>query len=281
MIRERNRVWVSRYYPVDHIKANRMYIVRYSNSLFIGNGNIYVHIGKNDNEKYCCCTINNFKKWGGIENLKRFITLKGKREVKTITDLMDAVIECGYSRELDFFEYMEVKNDSLLENSDYKYKIDDFTFRDYPDFNRGFHINGTGFSESKGRIFYNGNINFSLDLGMGGIRKDLPECLLKEIERVANELLEVNFVRPEDIKNVNFTCYAKVKLDHSICNNGNHAFYRSYSIHIEIDKIGEYYNDFDLDDMDMKFLKHVDFYLCDRSWTEKPFDEFIRNEMFR
>ena len=43
------------------------------------------------------------------------------------------------------------------------------------------------------------------------------------------------------------------------------------------DKIGKYYNDFDLD---MEFLKHADFSLCNRAWTEKPFDEFIKNEMF-
>lgn len=57
-------------------------------------------------------------------------------------------------------------------------------------------------------------------------------------------------------------------------------FNRSYSIHIEIDKIGEYYNDFDLDNLDMKFLKHADFCLCDISGTENPFDEFIRDEIF-
>lgn len=281
MIRKSDRVCVSRYYPVDHIKANRMYIVRYSNVMFIANGNIYVQIRKNDDEKYYCCTIDKFKKWGSIENLKRVVTLKGKNEIKTITDLMDAIIECGCSRKLDYFEYLEAENDSLLENSDYKYNVDDFIFQSYHDFSRGFKMNGTGFRESEGRIFYDGNINFSLDLCVGGIRKDLPACILKEIEREANKLLEVNFVKPKDIKDVKFTCYAKVELSHSICNNGNHVFYRSYSIHIEIDKISNYYNDFDLDNVDMKFLKHADFYLCDRPWTEKPFDEFIRNEMFR
>lgn len=281
MIRKRDRVCVSRYYPVDHIKANRMYIVRYCNSLFIANGNIYVHIRKDDDDKQYCCTIHNFKKWAGIENLKRFISLKGKKRSKTIADLMDAVIECGYSRELDYFEYMEAKNDSLLENSDYKYNADDFTFQEYPGFSRGFKMNGTGFRESEGRIFHDGDINFSLDLCIGGIRKDLPGCVLKEIEREINELLEVNFVRPEDIKNVKFTCYAKVELNHTVKKIGEHIFYRKYSIHIETDTISDYYNDFDLDDMDMKFLKHAVFYLCDRPWTEKPFDEFIRNEMFR
>ena len=98
MSRKSDRVCVSRYYPIEKLKANRMYIIRYCNSLFIANGNIYVHIGGSDDDKHYCCTINNFKKWGGIENLKRFISLKGKKEVKTISDLMNAVIEFGYSR---------------------------------------------------------------------------------------------------------------------------------------------------------------------------------------
>ena len=124
-----------------------------------------------------------------------------------------------------------------------------------------------------------GEMNFCLDLGIGGIRKDLPGCILKEIEREANRLLEANIVNPDDIKKVKFTCYAKVQLRHVYNNkNRNHGFYRSYSIHIEIDKIGEYYND--LDNVDMKFLKHAKFCLCDISGTEKPFDEFIRDEIF-
>lgn len=281
-VRKSDRVCVSRYYPIEKIKANRMYIVRWCNSLFIANGNIYVHIRKDDDDKQYCCTIHNFKKWGGIENLKRFVSLKDKREIRTIADLMEAVIECGYSREVDFFEYRDIENDSLLENSDYKYSIDEFTFQNCHGFKNGFYMNGTGFREDGGRIFYNGDINFSLDLSdrNGGIRKDLPECILKEIEREINELLEVNFVTTEDIKESKFTCYAKIELTHNVRKTGEHVFYRSYSIHIETDLISDYYNDFDLDNVDMKFLKHADFCLCDRSWTEKPFDEFIRNELF-
>lgn len=40
------------------------------------------------------------------------------------------------------------------------------------------------------------------------------------------------------------------------------------------------YNDFNLDNLDMKFLKHADFYLCDIPELEKPFDIFIRDEIF-
>lgn len=281
VMRKSDRVCVSRYYPVDHIKPNRMYIVRYCNSLFIANGNIYVKIRKDDDDKQYCCTINNFKKWGGIENLKRFVSLKGKKEVKTIADLMDAVIECGYSRELDYFEYRDIENDSLLENSDYKYSIDELFFYANEKLHRGFEkLESPRYGLQIGK-YYDTEINFYLDLGIGGIRKDLPDCILKEIERETNELLEVNFVRLEDIKKTKFICYAKVKLSHTVDNKtGNHYFYRSYSIHIEIDKISDYYSDFDLDSVDMKFLKHADFCLCDRSWTEKPFDEFIRNEIF-
>ena len=80
---------------------------------------LYVSYSYNDEknnwkETYFCCTIQNFKKWGGIENLKRFVSLKGKKEMKTIIDLMDAVMECGYSRKLDYIEYRDVKNDFLL-----------------------------------------------------------------------------------------------------------------------------------------------------------------------
>lgn len=281
MARKNDRVCVPGDYPVERIKANRMYIVRYCNSLFIANGKIYVNIRKDDDdEKFYCCTIHNFKKWGGIENLKRFVSLKGRKEVKTIADLMDAVIECGYSRELDYFEYMDIENDSLLENSDYKYSIDDCGFCECKNLVNGFSMNMTGFRESGGEIFHDGHINFCLDLSnrKGGIRKDLPECVLKEIEHEANRLLEANIVNPNDVKKVKFTCYAKVQLYHSMRKDGRHIFYRSYSIHIEIDKIGEYYND--LDNVDMKFLKHAKFCLCDISGTEKPFDEFIRDEIF-
>lgn len=287
MARKNDRVCVSRYYPIDRIKANRMYIVRYSSVLFIANGNIYVQVRKDNDEKCYCCTIHNFRKWGGMESFKRYIFLKGKKKVKTVSNLIDAILECGYSRELNYFEFMKIEEDSLLENSDYKYSVDDFVFRRHKDFNYGFYMNGTGFREDGGRVFHDGDINFSLDLGIGGLRKDLPECVLEEIKRETNRLLEVNFVKPEDIKNVKFTCYAKIVLNHSINfkqknihKDGYHIFYRSYSIHIEIDKISSYYNDFDLDNVDMKFLKHADFYLCDRSWTEKPFDEFIRKEIF-
>lgn len=280
-MRKSDRVCVSRYYPIDHIKPNRMYIMRYCNSLFIANGNIYVHIRKGDDDKQYCCTIDNFKKWGGIENLKRFISLKGRKEIKTIAGLMDAVIECGYSREADFFEYKDIENSSLLENSDYKYSISDMAFHGCEDMHKGFEkLESPRYGLQIGR-FNDTYMNFCLDLGIGGIRGDLPACVLKEIENEANELLEVNLVRPENIKKMGFTCYTKVQLSHNVDNKtGEHIFYRSYSIHIEIDKIGDYYKDFELDDMDMKFLKHADFYLCDRAWAEKPFDEFIRDEIF-
>ena len=244
-MRKSDRVCVSRYYPIDHIKPNRMYIVRYCNSLFIANGNIYVHIRKDDDDKQYCCTINNFRKWGGIENLKRFISLKGKKEVKTIAALMDAVIECGYSRELDYFEYRDIENDSLLENSDYRYGIDELGFHANEKLHRGFEkLESPRYGVQIGK-YNDTEINFYLDLGIGGIRKDLPDCILKEIERETNELLEVNFVKLEDIMKTKFICYAKVKLSHTVDNKtGKHYFYRSYSIHIEIDKIGDYYRDF-------------------------------------
>lgn len=39
-MRKNDRVCLSRYYPIDYIKENRIYIVRYYNSLFIADGNI-------------------------------------------------------------------------------------------------------------------------------------------------------------------------------------------------------------------------------------------------
>lgn len=281
MARINDRVCVSRYYPVECIKPNRMYIVRYCNSLFISNGNIYVRLGNVDDEKYFCCFIHNFKKWGGIENLKSFISFKGKKEkVKTISDLTDAVMECGYKRKLDYDEYRDIENDSLLENSDYKYSIDDLVFHGCEILYRGFQkLESPRYGLQIGQ-FNDVEIIFCLDLGIGGIRKDLPKCILKEIEYEANRLLEVNFVKAEDVGKINFTCYTKVKLSHCIHKDGNHVFYRIYSIHIEIDKISNYYKDFDLDNVDVKFLKHADFCLCDRVGTEKAFDEFIKHEIF-
>ena len=285
IMRKNDRVCVSRYYPVDHIKANRMYIVQYDYSMFIANGNIYVSHSYNDEnnkrqETHICCTIHNFKKWGGIENLKRFVSLKGKKEMKTIIDLMDAVLECGYGREMSYFEYVEMMNDFLLENSDYKYNVKDLGFCANDNLYNGFEkLESPRYGLQIGK-FNDNQMNFCLDLCIGGIREDLPECILKEIEHETNRLLEANIIEHEYVKKIKFTCYAKVQLHHNMRKDGKHVFYRSYSIHIEIDKIGEYYNDFDLDNLDMKFLKHADFCLCDRSWTEKPFDEFIRNEMF-
>lgn len=281
----KDRVCVSRYYPIDHIKPNRMYIVRYCNSLFIANGNIYISHSYDDENNHrketnVCCTIHNFKKWGGIENLKRFVSLKGKREVKTIADLMDAVMECGYRRELDCFEYRDIEKDSLRENSDYKYGIDELVFHGYEDFISGFQkLESPRYGLQIGRV-NDTEMHFCLDLGIGGIRRDLPECILKEIECEVNDLLEVNFVKPEDVKKVKFTCYAKVQLSHNVKKTGEHDFYRSYSIHIGIDSISDYYNDFDLDDLDMKFLKHADFYMCESPEEHKKFNEFIRNEIF-
>lgn len=49
-MRKNDRVCVSRYYPIDHIKANRMYIVQYDYSMFIANGNIYVSHSYNDKD---------------------------------------------------------------------------------------------------------------------------------------------------------------------------------------------------------------------------------------
>ena len=285
MARKNDRVCVSRYYPIEKIKANRMYIVQYNYSMFIANGNIYVSYSYNDEknnwkETYFCCTIHNFKKWGGIENLKRFVSLKGKKEIKTIVDLMDAVMECGYSREMDYFEYRDIENDSLLENSDYKYGIDALKFYANDNLYHGFEkLESPRYGLQIGK-FNDIQMIFCLDLCIGGIRKDLPECILKEIEHEANRLLEANIIKHEDVKKVKFTCYAKVELYHNMRKDGRHVFYRSYSIHIEIDKISEYYDDFDLDNLDTKFLKHADFCLCDRSWTEKPFDEFVRDEIF-
>ncbi len=282
---ENDRVCVSRYYPVEQIKPNRMYIVRYHNVLFIANGNIYVSCSDHEDimhisTRNVCCSIHNFKKWGGIDNLKRFITLKGKKKVKTIADLIDAVMECGYSIELEDFEYGDIRDDSLLENSDYKYSIEDLNFHTNDKLHRGFEkLESPKYGIQIGK-YNDTEINFCLDLVIGGIRKDLPECILKEIELEVNRLFEANFLKPEDVKKRRFTCYTKVQLSHTIRRDGKHTFYRSYSIHIEIDKINDYYNNFDLDDMDIKFLKHADFYLCDRSWTKKPFDEFIKNEIF-
>lgn len=282
MAMKNDRVCVSRYYPIANIKPNRMYIVRYCNSLFIANGKIYLHVRKEDEDKYYCITILNFKKWGGIENLKNFAFLKGKKKEKTISDLMNAVLKCGYKRELDFLEFMEIEEDCLLENSDYKYSIDDLVFRDCENLYNGFEkmeLSGYGLQIGKCN---DTQIHFCLDLSVGGIRKDLPKCLLKEIEHEANRLLEVNFVKPEEIKKVNFTCYTKVQLNHYINRkDGKHIFYRNYSIHIEINRISNYYDDFSLDNVDNKFLKHADFYLCDKtSEMEKAFDKFIRNEIF-
>lgn len=121
---------------------------------------------------------------------------------------------------------MDIENDSLLENSDYKYSIDDFGFCECKNLVNGFSMNMTGFRESGGEIFHDGHINFSLDLSnrKGGIRKDLPECALKEIEYEANRLLEANIVNPDDVKEVEFTCYAKVQLYHSMRKDGRNIF---------------------------------------------------------
>lgn len=285
MAMKNNRVRVSKYYPVEKIKPNRMYIVQYNYSMFIANGNIYVHHSYNeDNNKrkdvYICCTIHNFKKWGDIENLKRFVSLKGKKEMKTIIDLMDAVMECGYSRELDYSEYLDIEDDSLLENSDYKYSINDLKFHTNDNLYYGFEkLESARYGLQIGK-FNDTEMNFCLDLGIGGIRKDF-ECILKEIEREANRLLEANNIKLEDVKKVKFTCYTKVQMVHTYNSKyRTHTFHRSYSIHIEIDKIGDYYNNFYLDDLDMKFLKHSVFYLSDRPETWKSFDEFIRDEIF-
>ena len=278
-----DRVCVSRYYPVDHIKPNRLYIVHYNTALFIANGNIYMSHSYDDENKnwkeiQFCCTIHNFKKWGGIENLKRFVTLKGKKEVKTIADLMDAVM--WIRRKLDYFEYKDIEKESLLENSDYKYSINDLTFHRYEDFTNGFQkLESPRYGLQIGK-FIDTEMHFCLDLGICGIRKDLPECILNEIEYEVNRLLEVNFVKPEDAKKVKFTCYAKVHLSHNVKKTGEHVFYRSYSIHIGIDKTSDYYNAFDLDDMDIKFLKYADLYLYEIPEEHKKFDEFIKNEMF-
>lgn len=301
MERKNDRVCVSRYYPVDHIKANRMYIVQYDYSMFIANGNIYVSHSYNDEnnkrqETYICCTIHNFKKWGGIENLKRFVSLKGKKEMKTIIDLMDAVLECGYSREVDFFEYMDIENDSLLENSDYKYSVCDLRFGmckelDESDGFKKKEYTKVGLQGRLEKFNIRNELEFCLDLGRGGIRKDLPECVLKEIEHEVNRLLEVNFIKEEDIKKIKFTCYAKIQLSHyfhhdntikcgKLQGNNHHVFYRHYSIHIEIEEISDYYNEFDLDDKDIEKIKYSHFCLCDIEGLEKPFDEFIRDEIF-
>lgn len=199
---------------------------------------------------------------------------------------MDAVIECRYSRELDYFDFMDIEKDSLLENSDYKYDIDNLVFHPKEEFYRGFEkLESPRYGLQIGK-FNDTEMNFCLDLGIGGIRKDLPERVLKEIEREANRLLEANIVNPKDIKKVKFTCYAKVQLCHyidykqkNIHKDGYHVFHRSYSIHIEIDKINDYYNDFELDNVDMKFLTHADF-CCHERTVEKPFDDFIRDEIF-
>lgn len=59
-------VCVSRFYPIDYIKPNRLYIIQYNYSMFIANGNIYVNHSYNDKdndwkETYICCTVHNFK----------------------------------------------------------------------------------------------------------------------------------------------------------------------------------------------------------------------------
>ena len=294
-MRKNDRVCVLRYYPVDRIKANRMYIFN-NNSLFIANGNIYINNSRIGNEKCYCCTIHNFKRWGGIENLKRFVSLKSKREVKTIADLMDAVIECGYTREINYDEYFDIENDFLLENSDYKYNAYNLWFARCEDIDESDGFKKKEYTKVglQGRIekFNTRNeLEFCLDLGIGGLRKNLPECVLKEIEHEANRLLEVNFIKEENIKEVKFTCYANVRLSHyyhydntikngKLQGNNHHVFYRNYSIYIEIDRIDDYYSNFDLNDKDMEKLKCSHFCLCDISGAEKPFDEFIRNEIF-
>ncbi len=183
-------------------------------------------------------------------------------------------------RKLDYFEYKDIEKESLLENSDYKYSINDLTFHRYEDFTNGFQkLESPRYGLQIGK-FIDTEMHFCLDLGICGIRKDLPECILNEIEYEVNRLLEVNFVKPEDAKKVKFTCYAKVHLSHNVKKTGEHVFYRSYSIHIGIDKTSDYYNAFDLDDMDIKFLKYADLYLYEIPEEHKKFDEFIKNEMF-
>ena len=113
-------------------------------------------------------------------------------------------------RKLDYFEYKDIEKESLLENSDYKYSINDMTFHRYEDFTNGFQkLESPRYGLQIGK-FIDTEMHFCLDLGICGIRKDLPECILNEIEYEANRLLEVNFVKPE------FWLY-KIYFQQSIC----------------------------------------------------------------
>ena len=274
-----DRIMVTRDFPLQYMKANRLYILGYSNTIFIGNGNIYVKFVKypdKSEESMLCCSIHNLKKWGGIERLKRFVSLKGKKErVKTIQDLIDAVMECGYKREIDCSEYYEIQKETLLQNSDYKYKLDKLCFHNKEEFRNRF--------ETIKPDLYR-DIDFRLDLVFNGkCKQDLSQCIRDRIEHEANQLLEKNFIKPEDINKVKFCCYVEVRMSHSWdYENGNHVFYRYYKFLVGIDKINEYYNNAcsSLSEKDVRCLSCETFHLSDYCELRQAFDEYMKNIIF-
>ena len=258
---------VSPDYLLSNIKANIMYIshpfnpykksINGDSTFFIMNGNIYCAFRNFDTSKcdetYMCCSIIKLRKFLSTTNIKNFILYRRKEQLETIEDLYNAVINCGFTRIIDFWEYREAVKD-LKSDFGKRYKFDDFTFVSKP----------LSFTSRPGDILLQAStyiMKMVIDMISNRRKQAIPECLKEEISYEMNNMLEENAI---DITDVQFLLHGIIKFEVI------GTLFKKYQLEIVM-----------MDNSGEVELNNKNIYLCDCSnEMEMAVEEYFRNELF-
>lgn len=250
-------------YLLTNLKANIFYYThpfnpwnmdkKGSSCGFIVNGNIYCEFNILDEKDiYVCCSLAKLKRFLVSSNIKSIFLHRKKEELETIEDLYIAVVNCGFTRKIDWEEYEEARR-NLKSDFSKRWKFDDFNLR----------AQALKESHHPGDALIQGSrfgTDIILDMVSNRRMQPVPECLKEEITYWINNMLEEDCI---DITEVRFLLHAKIQFEVV------GSLYRSYQVEIiMVDKDG------------IK-IKTKDFCLCDCSREmEQAMEEYFKNELF-
>lgn len=252
---------VSPDYLLEHVKPNVFYRTYFEidgeeryGYFFILNGNLYYEFpNDHKHEDYVCCSIMKLKRFITKENIRQFIFKHNKREqLETVNDLCVMVMQCGYKREIDFYEYYEAEN-NLKSDFSKRCKFEDFNFVSKA-LNPADHPGDALITKSMW------GSTITLDMVSDERNQPVPDCIKEDICYFANNILEENMI---DVKNACFLLHAKI--DFRVIG----TLYKDYQVYIiMIDEDGEK-------------LHEERFFLCDcEHYKEDVMEEYFKNELF-
>ena len=248
-------------YPLESVKPNTFYILALNEEerryyhFFILNGNIYFKIivyGKKDTKDYYCCSIEKLKRFIIKSNISQFFKREKKKELETVDDLRIMLMECGYKREIDFYEIYEAEENLKSDFSKW-HKYDDFHF-----ISKTLNPNAHPGDAQMGTTPFGATI--TLDMISGRRKQKVPDCIKEEIIYWTNTMLDEKLA---DIEDVRFLLHAEIAFETV------GSLFKSYKVNIVmVDKKGCQ-------------LHKSRFCLCDcEKEQERAMEEYFKNELF-